>query len=253
MQYFSKNIRHLRKIKGFTQEYLAEELSVPRSRISSYEEERSNPSIEFIIAVSEYFKVPIDILLKNDLTKSKDVTFIEIGSKRVLFPVIVNDDNEDKIEVVPIEASAGYLKGYDDPEYIEDLKRFSLPFLPTGKYRAFPIKGDSMLPQKSGSFIVGEYVEQLNDVKDGATYVVISKDGMTYKQVYYNAEENALNLVSYNKAYEPYNVPLEDVHELWKFRCSINLEEYQEDELKISSILNMLTSLGIELQSLQKG
>ena len=58
------------------------------------------------------------------------------------------------VEIVADGASAGYLRGYSDPEYIESLNSLKLPFLPIGKHRAFPIKGDSMLPIKSGSFII---------------------------------------------------------------------------------------------------
>ena len=83
----SKNIKHLRGLKRFSQEVLADELSVTRSRISSYEENRSSPTIEFLIDFSEYFRIPIDILVKKDLTKAQDVSFIEVGDKRVLFPI----------------------------------------------------------------------------------------------------------------------------------------------------------------------
>lgn len=54
---------------------------------------------------------------------------------------MVDENNENLIEVVPVKATAGYLAGYDDPEYIEQLQKIKLPFLPTGKHRAFPIKG----------------------------------------------------------------------------------------------------------------
>ncbi|MBQ0788040.1 MAG: helix-turn-helix transcriptional regulator, partial [Oceanihabitans sp.] len=84
MKFISKNIRHLRSLKGVTQEVLAEDLQVTRSRISSYEEGRSAPTIEMLIQLSDYFKLPIDILLRNDLTKAKDTSFIELGNQRVL-------------------------------------------------------------------------------------------------------------------------------------------------------------------------
>ena len=111
MKIVSKNIKHLRTLKNFSQEGLAEELKVTRSRIGSYEENRSSPTLDFLIDFSNYFKIPIDILLKNDLTKTKDVSFIEVGEKRVLFPIIVDEHNENLIEVVSIKASAGYLLG----------------------------------------------------------------------------------------------------------------------------------------------
>ncbi len=241
-------------LKKRTQEQFAEELSITRSRVSSYEEGRSEPPIETLISFSDYFKLPIDILVKNDLTYATDTSFIEIGNQRVLFPIAVDSSNDNMIEVVPTEASAGYLLGYDDPEYIEQLQKIKLPFLPTGKHRAFPIKGDSMHPMKDGSYVVASFVEDVKDVKNGTSYIIVTKnDGMTYKRVYNKIEEeNSLVLVPDNKNYDSYTVPLSEVIELWEFTCSINTQEYDEKELKISSIANMLTQLGVELKSLAK-
>ncbi|WP_422090517.1 XRE family transcriptional regulator [Tenacibaculum ovolyticum] len=254
MESLSKNIKHLRTLKKLTQEALAEELSVTRSRISSYEENRSSPTIEFLIDFSKYFKLPIDIIVKNDLTKAKDVSFIEVGNKRVLFPIAIDENNENLIEVVPAKASAGYLLGYDDPEYIEQLEKIKLPFLPTGKHRAFPIKGDSMLPMKDGSYLVAEFVENIKEAKSGYSYIVVTKDdGMTYKRLENLVEEKQSFLLKPdNTSYQPYEVPVSEILELWKFTCSINTQEYEEHELKLSSIINMFNELGVELEALKK-
>ena len=254
MNYLSQNIKHMRTLKGLTQEQFAEDLKVSRSRISSYEENRAIPPVEFLIDLSDYFKIPIDILIKNDLSGAKDVSFIEIGNRRVLFPITVDGANEDLIEIIPMEASAGYLRGYADPEYIEHLDKIKLPFLPTGTHRAFPIKGDSMLPVKSGSYIVARFVEEIGNLKDGKTYIVLTlNDGIVYKRVFNKIEEhNMLLLVSDNKKYDSYYVPVDEILELWEFTCSINTQEYEEHELKISSIAVMLNQLGIELKALEK-
>ncbi|CAL2085159.1 XRE family transcriptional regulator [Tenacibaculum sp. 190524A02b] len=252
MKDIAKNIRHLRKLKQRTQEQFAEDLSITRSRVSSYEEGRSEPSIETLIEFSNYFKLPIDVLVKNDLTYATDASFIEIGNQRVLFPIMVDDNDENLIEVVPVEASAGYLLGYDDPEYIEQLQKIKLPFLPVGKHRAFPIKGDSMHPMKDGSYVIASFIEDIRDVKNGTSYIIVTKnDGMTYKRVYNKIEEkNALLLVPDNQNYQSYYVPTSEIVELWEFTCSINTQEYDEKDLKISSIAGMLTQLGVELKSL---
>ena len=254
MNYISKNIKHLRKLKKLSQERLAEELKVTRSRIGSYEENRSAPTIEFLITFSDYFKIPIDILLRNDLTKAKDFSFIELNNQRVLFPITVDDNNENLIEVVPTKASAGYLAGYDDPEYIEQLQKIKLPFLPTGKHRAFPIKGDSMLPMKDGSFVIGRFVENRSEIKSGRTYVLVTlNDGMVYKRVNNTIDlNNSLLLMSDNKTYNDYSVPIDEVLEIWEFTCCINTQEYSQEELKISSILGMFNELGVELKALEK-
>ncbi|WP_111708478.1 XRE family transcriptional regulator [Lutibacter citreus] len=254
MNFLSKNIKHLRTLKGLTQEQFAQELSVSRSRISSYEENRAVPPIDFLLLLSDFFEVSIDILVKNDLSSATDINFLKIGDKRLLFPITVDSENEDLIEVIPVEASAGYLRGYSDPEYIEHLNKIKLPFLPTGTHRAFPIKGDSMLPVKSGSYIVARFIDDIRNLKSGRTYIVLTlNDGIVYKRVFDKLEEhNMLLLVSDNKKYDPYYVPSEEVLELWEFTCSINTQEYDEHELKISSIASMLTQLGVELKELEK-
>lgn len=248
------NIRHLRKLKQYSQEQFAEELGWTRSVVGSYEEGRSEPSIERLIDLSNYFDIPIDILVKNDLRAAKDTSFIEIGNKRVLFPVTVNNMNEDLIDIIPAKASAGYLEGYADPEYIEQLEKIKLPFLPTGTHRAFPIKGDSMLPVKDGSFIVAKFVEDTTDIKDGRTYIVLTKeDGLVYKRVYNRIKQKQkLELHSDNKTYVPYDVKIEDILELWEFTCCINTQEYDKEELKLSSIMNMFQDLKVELEAFSK-
>lgn len=253
MKRIHANIKHLRTLKKLSQERFADELGWSRSMVGSYEEGRSEPPIERLIDLSSYFDIPIDILVKNDLRHAKDTSFIQIGSKRVLFPITVNEENEDLIEIVPAKASAGYLSGYDDPEYIEQLQKIKLPFLPTGTHRAFPIKGDSMLPVKDGSFIVAKYVETISDIKNGRTYIVLTKDdGLVYKRIYIpeNTTSNVL-LSSDNKAYDPYLVPKETILELWEFTCCINTQEYDEKELKMSNIMAMFQELRVELEAVK--
>lgn len=254
MKNLANNIRHLRNLKGISQEYLSEEITITRSQLMSYESGRTEPSIETLIKISDYFNLPIDVLIRNNLTLSSDTSFIDVGSQRVLFPISVDDANQDLIEVISIEASAGYLRGYSDPEYVEDLNKMKLPFLPTGKHRAFPIKGDSMLPVKSGSFIIAKFMEDIRDVKDGRTYVILTEnDGLVYKRVYNKIDDNnSLLLVSDNKLYEEYEVPIQNVLEIWEYTCNINTQEYDEHELKISSIAQMFNQLGVELKALEK-
>ncbi|WP_411893805.1 XRE family transcriptional regulator [Winogradskyella sp. A2] len=253
MKPIQSNIKHLRALKKLSQEHFADDLGWSRSMVGSYEEGRSEPPIERLIDLSNYFNIPIDILVRKDLRKAKDTSFIEVGNKRVLFPVTVNEDNEDLIEIIPAKASAGYLSGYDDPEYIEQLQKIKLPFLPTGTHRAFPIKGDSMLPVKDGAFIVAKFVEDINDVKNGRTYIVLTKDdGLVYKRVYNTDDNNALLLSSDNKAYKPYLVFKESILELWEFTCCINTQEYDEKELKLSSIMTMFQELKVELEAVKQ-
>lgn len=252
---FSKNLAHLRKLKSLSQEAFADELDITRSRVSSYEEGRSEPPLELLAKMAKYFKLPIDAMVNHDLSKANDDTFIDIGNNRVLFPILITPENENLIEVVPIRASAGYLDGYSDPEYVSELPQMKLPFMPTGKHRAFPIKGDSMEPWvKEGAFIVGRFVEQLSEIKNGQTYIVVTQDdGLSYKRLYWDeSTENSITLKSDNPVYAPYNILANQILELWEYTCKIDVQNYDNEQLNINSILQMMRSFQVELKEIKQ-
>lgn len=254
MSKIANNIRFLRQLKGLSQEQLADELNVTRSRIGGYEEGRNEPPIDLLIRLSEFFHIAIDALVRGDLKKTNLDGLMKVGKNRILFPILLDHEGNDMVELIPLKASAGYLKGYADPEYVERLPKMQLPFLPTGKHRAFPIKGDSMPPLRDGSFVIGKYVERLDDIRNGHTYIVVTKDdGLSYKRLMnVNKKEGTVELHSDNKTYPPYKVKLMDILELWEYTCSINMHQYKEDELNLDSIMNMLKSLHVEIEQIKR-
>src|SRR6202008_1620944 len=143
-----------------------------------------------------------------------------------LLRISVDKDDQENIEMVPVTASAGYLNGYADPEYVAALPKFYLPMFKNGTFRAFEIKGDSMLPLQSGTVIIGEYLENWGDLKSGDTYIVVSKnDGVVYKRVTGKfKEQKKLKLVSDNPVYEPYEINGEDILEIWKAKGYISTQ-----------------------------
>jgi len=254
MSKIASNIRFLRQWKGLSQEQLADELKITRSRIGGYEEARNEPPIDLLIRLSEYFHIAIDALVRGDLKKTNLDGLMKVGKNRILFPILLDNDGNDMVELIPLKASAGYLRGYADPEYIERLPQMKLPFLPTGKHRAFPIKGDSMPPIREGSFVIAKYVERMEDVKMGTTYVVVTKDdGLSYKRIMaYHKKEAAYELHSDNKIYQPYKVRASDVLELWEYTCCINMNQYDDAELNLDSIMNMLKGLKVEIAGIKQ-
>lgn len=61
---FPEKLKALRLKHKLTQEELGEKLYLSRTSISSYEIGKNEPNIETIIAVSDFFKISIDELLK---------------------------------------------------------------------------------------------------------------------------------------------------------------------------------------------
>lgn len=63
---FSEKLLVLRKSKGLTQEELAERLFVSRQAIAKWESGQAYPDISNLILISEFFKVAIDHLVKDN-------------------------------------------------------------------------------------------------------------------------------------------------------------------------------------------
>src|SRR5690554_4822695 len=158
--FLGKNIRFLRKEKGFTQSDISGELEIKRTMISAYEDGRSEPKLAALTKLAEVFHVTVDELLFRDLEKEgrKAVSKQEVK----VLAIVVDQQDRENITMVGQKASAGYMSGFSDPEYVEKLPQFHLPNLSqNATYRAFEIQGDSMLPLVSGTVIIGAYVEQL--------------------------------------------------------------------------------------------
>jgi transcriptional regulator with XRE-family HTH domain len=243
------NLKYLRKLRGWTQEEFANKLDIKRSLIGAYEEERADPRIDVLEVVADMFKLSLDELLLKDLSNS-----INTGSylqKRRMQKMASADRNI--IHFVPVKAAAGYLTSYADSEFIDELNTFTLPMLSGGNYRAFEIIGDSMLPTPSGSIIVGEKVESLDDTKNGQAYIVVSKnEGIVYKRINKSSKaKNKISLESDNPNYQPYQINAEDVVELWQAQVVIGKVASQQ-RWDVNSLANLVSNLHEQVSTLKK-
>lgn len=241
-----QNLKYLRKLRGWTQEEFAVKLGIKRSLLGAYEEERAEPRIEVLEVVGDMFKLTLDELLRKELSDTKGSYLSKRRAQK-----LVSASNE--IQLVPVKAAAGYLAGYADPEFLDELNTFTLPMLAPGTYRAFEIVGDSMLPTPSGSVIVGEKVDDLEEVKSNQTYIVVSRnEGIVYKRVMKNTKTRTkLTLVSDNTAYQPYNVSADDVLEVWKAQMVISKANTQQ-RWDVNQLASLVSNLQEQVSSLKK-
>jgi transcriptional regulator with XRE-family HTH domain len=248
MSVAGQNLKYLRKLRGLTQEEFAAKLGIKRSLLGAYEEERAEPRLEVLETVGDMFKLTLDDLLRKELSDSKGGSYL---SKRRAQKLAAAATGE--IQLVPVKAAAGYLAGYADPEFLDELNTFTLPMLAPGNYRAFEIVGDSMLPTPSGSVIVGEKVDDLEEVKSNQTYVVVSRnEGIVYKRVMKNNKSKSkFTLVSDNTAYQPYNVNTEDVLEVWKAQMIIS-KANTAHRWDVNQLANLVSNLQDQVSTLKK-
>ena len=247
MSLAGENFKYLRKLRGWTQEEFAIKLGIKRSSVGAYEEGRADPQLNVLEVLADMFKLSLDELLLKDLS---DTTATYLSRRRQQKMMAVE---RNVIHFVPVKASAGYLASYADTEFIDELNTFTLPMLAGGNYRAFEIIGDSMLPTPSGSIIVGEKIENTDDIKNSQAYIVVSRnEGIVYKRVEKNGRSKSkLTLVSDNPQYQPYQVNAEDVVELWQAQMVISKVAMQQ-RWDVNSLASMVNNLQNQVSSLKK-
>jgi phage repressor protein C with HTH and peptisase S24 domain len=177
-----------------------------------------------------------------------------LESPNPVLAIAVDDNNEERIIHVPVAAQAGYLDQFNDPVYIQELPSFSLPGFEFrhGTYRAFDISGDSMEPSIfQGEMVVCSYVDpdlwQYN-IRNNFVYVIITRGDIVVKRVQNNiAEKGILTLISDNNFYHPYEIPVEDIQEVWfvkmkicpfahsKVSARVNMEDRMDDMRSVIS------------------
>ena len=261
--YFHSNIKLLRKRKNRTQDELAASLDMKRSTLSGYENRVAEPGIEVLLAFSTYFNIAIDTLLKTDLeqlTESQlrqlengDDVFLKGGNLRILAST-VDSTNKENIELVNEKARAGYASGFSDPEYISDLPVFKLPFLSSEKkYRTFQLKGDSMLPIPDKAYVTGEFMLDWTGLATGEACIILTvDDGIVFKIVENRIrEEGKLTLYSLNPVYEPFDVHVSDIREVWRFVHYIS-QELPDPVIPENELVRTVAGLKQDIQKIKK-
>jgi transcriptional regulator with XRE-family HTH domain len=263
MSYFGPNIKLLRKRRGRTQEDLAFSLNMKRPTLSGYENGVAQPGLDALVAFSRFFNVSIDTLVKTDLSGLAESQLSQLergydvyltGSKLRVLATTVDNKNEENIELVSEKAKAGYKTGFADPEFIRVLPTFQMPFLSKQKkYRSFQISGDSMLPIPDGSWVTCEFVQNWNLVQNRHAYVIHTlDDGVVFKVVENLIRTGGkLRLHSLNTLYEPYDVHVNNIREIWKFVHYIS-SEMPEGNLLNENLAGRVSQLQKEVEAIHR-
>ena len=120
------------------------------------------------------------------------------------------------------------------------------------KYRSFQLQGDSMLPIPEKAWVTGEFVLDWNTLKTGEACVVLTvNDGIVFKILENRIEdEGKLILYSLNPLYEPYEINVKEIREIWKFVHFIS-HEIPEPVLPENQLVRTVANLKQDLDRLK--
>ncbi|MDB0602526.1 S24 family peptidase [Tenacibaculum maritimum] len=212
---------------------------------------KTKPRYDVLMSIINEFNINPDYLFdKSDVMLKSELVEVQTYSG-VPQVVAVNTSGNENVVYVPIQARAGYLNGYGDADYIEQLPSFHMPHLTNGTFRCFEVQGNSMVRTFfDGDLVFGKYVENLGDIKDGRIYIIVSKnDGIVLKRVINRIEERGkLILKSDNKDgnYPTYTINIEEVMEVWY--VTMFASKQMPEPVEIYDRLHELESKVVELE-----
>lgn len=193
MSLVSNNIKSLRRKHQYTQEQFAQKLGIKRSLLGAYEEARAKPRLEILVRAATLFNVSVDQLVAEDLSHNgRSFKKSEFSSK-----ADKTGHEASPIKLIEKQGQAHYFLSREDQQYLAGLPNITLPMLNVdlGTYRAFEVADDAMLPVEPGTVVVGRREDNLQNLRDGQVYVVITREGILLRMVYNRIQEDGALLL----------------------------------------------------------
>jgi phage repressor protein C with HTH and peptisase S24 domain len=239
------NLLEIRELYGLSQVDFARKIGYSREVVNKVESGRMKASKWLIEAVQKF----VSEHQKADFSHDVNILGKALHSvnKKAAEPYVhqrweqKNVPSDFLVPLVGIKAQAGYIKGFEETDYMEALEKYSLPpgVNPTGAvWRYFEIDGDSMEPTFSpGDVVLATMVPHVDwqDIKNFYVYVILTADQLLIKRIYKKSDQEWV-LVSDNEEVAPQTViQVEDIKQLWLMRRHIRSKVPQPKEFKITA------------------
>lgn len=216
---FIKCIKHLKET-GTIHSFRSFALSLDFHAQSLHDiiKEKRNVTIDWISKVVEHYHL--------------NAQYIYTGQG----PMFLNDEqviepeySKGNIGYVPVAAQAGYGGQVHSAILESEMPHFNLPGYDykMGLHRCFDINGDSMEPTLfAGDKVVCSSIDVNNwhtKIRDGFVYIIITMDSVYVKRVDNKLKSQELLILnSDNSFYDPFEVPVIELREVWEVEVVIS-------------------------------
>lgn len=242
-----RRFKEIRDDQGHTQSEFAELLKI---KTSTADIERGRTKLSGVVVTELLKQFGINPLWLFGESNQKILPLDRVDT----MPKVITLDSEEQENIVMVnqKAAAGYPHNVQDVEWYRQLPAFDLP-LPqfrNATYRGFQIEGDSMLPNfRPEEWVLAKAVPNLSDASDHKVYVIVMYDTVVVKKLHKLSDPSKVKLVSFNTEYQPFEVDVSEIQELWQVnsKLTFNLDASSENgilrELQ-ESMLDLKRQLG---------
>lgn len=242
----AENLLEIRDLAGLSQSDFARKLGISREVVNKMEKGHLQVSKRTSGKLQKFLEE------RQNLTFSGDVNILgkssQGGEKSYSRKSFLSQRFDSKttghsyqVPLVGVKAQAGYVKGFEQVDYMDTLEQYSLPpgVNPIGAvWRYFEIDGDSMEPTLSpGDVVLATLVpvEDWNATRDFCVYVIHTADRLLVKRLFNKSNEEWV-LVSDNEEVAPQHLlKKEDAKELWFLRRHIRAKVPSVEPVRITA------------------
>jgi transcriptional regulator with XRE-family HTH domain len=219
MSFFGKNIKKIRTIKGLSQAAFAELFGLKRAALGAYEEQRSEPKIETIIKIANYFSIKIDTLLTNEITVNELLQFKE---NLINYSEDIKKESFAKVPCITENNSLEYPKHFKNDVYIDEMPFLQLPIDTNKTYRAFTVATLEMTNQDKGFYpkdiIIGEKIPtmMIKNINNGTLVFAVVGESILFRRI--DITDENVTFRADHKNLEEAIYKMSDIKEVWEVR-----------------------------------
>ena len=246
MSFFGKNIKKIRVIKGLSQQAFAELFSLKRATLGAYEEGRSEPKIDTIIKVANYFSISIDDFLTKEVTVNQLLRF-NGGITTDINQIVKTSFKE--IPFVNSLNSKLFVDNFKTTQSYSSLPTIRVPVEGNFDFLAFMVKDLFMVSGEEGLFpndvVIGESTNT-DALIDGDVVIALVDDELLIRR--FTISDRGYELVADHIHIPSIYIPFDTVVYFWKVSF-VFLKQYPKFTSKIAVKMNELDTKLTQLLS----
>jgi transcriptional regulator with XRE-family HTH domain len=243
MQKNSHNIKEIRQLYNLTQGEFAAALGITRELVNKIEKGKIGVSKATAALVRQFVQERSGS--EGFSHRGGEVAYLGLPRDRRTYREQrldqKNEASDYRVPLVAIKAQAGYVKGFEQVDYIDALEQYSLPpgVNPTGAiWRYFEVDGESMEPTLfAGDVLLASMLphEDWKDLRNYGVYILLTAEQLLVKRVYRLSEEEWVLISDNEEAAPQVRIPVSAVRQVWTFRRHIRSRLPEPKEVKITA------------------
>ena len=254
LSFVGENIKKIRQAKKLSQADLSKLFDLARASVGAYEEGRSEPKIETLIAMANFFGISIDALLTRKLTIAEIFKFNRVNEKLDKVHQLKGRSGK-KVPVVKLVRADQYLDFLvqrSNSDFIDSMDEVGLPTSRMTADIAIEMNGGEMALEDRGvhhgDVLFGREAAVKNLKKNLGQIVVCATDSQFCVSRLKAVEKQLAILSPDNNSYPEQEMSLEEMTGCWEI-----VGIYSDKMPKPMQMEDRLLRIEEELMKLKKG